>query len=232
MRTAVLVDGGFFAKRASAFWDYNTPKELAGKLHWYCRKHLEQRYNGEINELYRIFYYDCLPIAKKMHNPISGKAIDFSKTNEFKWRSELHEELKSLRKVALRLGELDERNASWRISTNKLKELFKGEITWDDIGEDDVTIDAVQKGVDMRIGIDIASLAYKKQADQIVLIAGDSDFVPAAKLARREGVDFILDPMRRPIKKDLFEHIDGLRTPMRSKKDKNDTAGEGVTESE
>ncbi len=28
------------------------------------------------------------------------------------------------------------------------------------------------------------------QIDQIILIAGDSDFVPAAKLARREGIDF------------------------------------------
>ena len=31
-------------------------------------------------------------------------------------------------------------------------------------------------------------------------------------MARREGVDFILDPMRNPIKEDLFEHIDGMRT--------------------
>lgn len=62
----------------------------------------------------------------------------------------------------------------------------------------------------MRIGLDIASLAYKKQTDQIILIAGDSDFVPAAKLARREGIDFILDPMWTTIKENLFEHIDGL----------------------
>ena len=54
-----------------------------------------------------------------------------------------------------------------------------------------------QKGVDMRIGVDIASLAYKKQVNQIILIAGDSDFVPAAKLARREGIDFVLDPLGR-----------------------------------
>ena len=64
----------------------------------------------------------------------------------------------------------------------------------------------------MRIGLDIASLAYKKQVDQIILIAGDSDFVPAAKLARREGIDFILDPMWASIKDSLFEHIDGLRS--------------------
>ncbi len=64
----------------------------------------------------------------------------------------------------------------------------------------------------MRIGLDIASVAYKKQVDQIVLVAGDADFVPAAKLARREGIDFILDPMWNPIPSDLHEHIDGLRS--------------------
>ena len=62
------------------------------------------------------------------------------------------------------------------------------------------------------MGLDIASLAFKRQVDQIVLIAGDSDFVPAAKLARREGIDFILDPMWQPIHEDLHEHIDGLRS--------------------
>ena len=44
------------------------------------------------------------------------------------------------------------------------------------------------------------------------MIAGDSDFVPAAKLARREGIDFILDPMGKKINAELFEHIDGLRS--------------------
>ena len=64
----------------------------------------------------------------------------------------------------------------------------------------------------MRIGVDIASMAFKKQVNQIILVAGDSDFVPAAKQARREGIDFILDPMGNPIPDDLFEHIDGIRT--------------------
>ena len=70
----------------------------------------------------------------------------------------------------------------------------------------------MQKGVDMRIGVDISSMAFKKQVNQIILIAGDSDFVPAAKLARREGIDFILDPMGNHIPDDLFEHIDGVRS--------------------
>ena len=78
--------------------------------------------------------------------------------------------------------------------------------------EADFVFNAQQKGVDMKIGVDIASLAFKKQVDQIILISGDSDFVPAAKLARREGIDFVLDPMGSEVRDDLFEHIDGLKS--------------------
>lgn len=66
--------------------------------------------------------------------------------------------------------------------------------------------------MDMKIGLDIASVSYKKQVDQIVLVAGDADFVPAAKLARREGIDFVLDPMWNTVPSDLHEHIDGLHS--------------------
>lgn len=64
----------------------------------------------------------------------------------------------------------------------------------------------------MRIDLDIASLANKHQLSRIVLIAGDSDFVPASKYARRKGIDFILDPLWQPIKDKLNEPIDGLRS--------------------
>lgn len=83
---------------------------------------------------------------------------------------------------------------------------------WHGLDGSAVTLGLRQKGVDMRIGVDIASLALQKQADTIVLVAGDSDFVPAAKLARRAGIDFILDPMWQKINADLFEHIDGLQS--------------------
>ena len=64
----------------------------------------------------------------------------------------------------------------------------------------------------MKLGIDVASLVLKKQVDQIILISGDSDFVPAAKLARREGIDFVLDPLWTHVSPDLFEHIDGMKS--------------------
>jgi uncharacterized LabA/DUF88 family protein len=79
----------------------------------------------------------------------------------------------------------------------------------------DIQLDIVQKGVDMKLGLDILDLAYKKLVSQIVLISGDSDFVPAAKMARREGIDFILDPMKGKVSNDLMEHIDGMMSHWR-----------------
>lgn len=87
---------------------------------------------------------------------------------------------------------------------------MNGSIAISDLTEADFCFSLEQKGVDMRIGVDISSLAFNKNVNQIILISGDSDFVPAAKQARREGIDFLLNNMGAPIKKDLFEHIDGL----------------------
>jgi len=39
---------------------------------------------------------------------------------------------------------------------------------WTSLSDDDFRLDFRQKGVDMRIGLDIASLAYKAQINQLV----------------------------------------------------------------
>lgn len=73
------------------------------------------------------------------------------------------------------------------------KFLCNGKITIEDVSDNDYMYYVKQKGVDMKIGIDIATLALKKLVQKIVLISGDSDFVPASKLARTEGIIFTLD---------------------------------------
>lgn len=211
MRTAILIDGGFFLPRFRTLRGSQNPRAAARTLHWMCWEHLRKE-GRKRDQLYRIFYYDCPPLVKKVHNPLTGKLIDFSKTPLAQWRSSFFEELKKLRKVALRLGYLNERGGHWTLRPDTVKALLSGRITTKDLTEADLKYDVRQKGVDMRIGLDIASMAYKKQVDQMILVAGDSDFVPAAKLARREGIDFILDPMWASIRDDLHEHIDGLCT--------------------
>jgi len=209
-RTAILVDGGFFIKRYKVINKIKklNPIRTANDLWEMCLKHLTQA-KGEQYDLYRIFYYDCLPYEKKQHNPVSGKSIDFSKTEQNKFQYELFNELRKKRKIALRLGMLEDRKR-WIIKPIKTKELLTKKIAIEDLTEEDVFFDFTQKMVDIKIGLDIASITLKNQVDQIILISGDSDFVPAAKLARREGIDFLLDPMWNPIKPHLFEHIDGL----------------------
>ena len=96
----------------------------------------------------------------------------------------------------------------------------------EDLCENDIEFPLNQKAVDMKIGLDIATLAFREQVDQIILIAGDSDFVPAAKFARREGVDFILDPMLNYIDPTLHEHIDGLMTIKKMFSQENGELGE------
>ena len=110
------------------------------------------------------------------------------------------------------MGRLSDNELQYTLSPDVIKDIFTGKRNVSDITEANFTLTMKQKSVDMKLGIDIATMTLKKQVDQIILIAGDSDFVPAAKLARREGIDFILDPMDAKINDDLMEHVDGIRT--------------------
>ncbi len=208
--TAILVDGGFYLKRAKALWGEKTPEDRANELIEYCHRHLKDGHRN--NELYRIFYYDCPPATKTVFNPVTQKSDNLEKSDIYKWSTSFQNELKKKRKVALRLGRLSDGQINYMLKYETLKELCSGKRSLESLTQSDLTLTIVQKGVDMKIGLDISSIAFKKQANQIVLIAGDSDFVPAAKLARREGIDFILDPLWSPIKPELFEHIDGLNS--------------------
>lgn len=208
-KTAILVDGGFYRRKFEK-GGHHTPKEAADALIRYCYRHLKEHYAE--HELYRIFYYDCRPCGKKIFHPLHNRTIDFSKSEHYRWMTQFLNELTRKRKVALRIGNLDEGSAVFALTTPATKDIVTGKREVKDLVEDDFTTSIKQKGVDMKIGMDIASLAYKKQVEQIVLIAGDADFVPAAKLARREGIDFVLDPLGHAIKEDLFEHIDGKRS--------------------
>jgi uncharacterized LabA/DUF88 family protein len=210
MRVAVLIDLSFFlAQYKHRERPNQRPLDPRAAAHAVCstaRLHIK---SGE--ELHRIFVYDCKPLAKKAHNPVSRRAIDFSKTETYAFRSALLAELICKRKVALRLGELADRKR-WLIRAEPARRLLNGSLKLCELREDDVAYDVQQKGVDIKMSLDIAALAYKRLVDRIILITGDCDFVPAAKLARREGLDVILDPLWAPIAPSLNEHIDGLRT--------------------
>ena len=227
MPTAIVVDGEYFIRRFRHCFpklDDNDPKAVAYGLIFLSAWHIALRLGPtptlaaieasnfrpeETNALYRIFFYDCAPLTKKVHHPVSKRALDLSKTDTARFRIAVHKELQTVRKVALRLGRLSD-GFLWQPKPEALKR-------WLDLDsdftptDDDFKLDVVQKGVDMRLGLDVAAMAFKQQVDQIVLVAADADFVPAAKLARREGIDVVLDSMGGSPAHDLVEHVDGVR---------------------
>lgn len=215
LKTAILVDGGFYRKRAAYLFGEKSAADRAKELESYCRAHLHKGHTDA--ELYRIFYYDCPPCDKNVYHPFLQRNINLKKSDLYTWMNAFLNELKSKRKFALRMGRLSNNNLGYVIKPETTKALFSGKISLDEISEKDFRLDIQQKTMDMKLGTDIASITLKKQVNQIVLIAGDSDFVPAAKLARREGIDFILDPMGQNINEDLNEHIDGIRSNIHQK---------------
>jgi uncharacterized LabA/DUF88 family protein len=218
-KVAILIDGGFFLKRLPTVRkdaDTHDPASVDRALGQLISSHLDGIHSQNDGKtpwalLYRCFYYDAAPYTNKGHLAISKKAIDYSKTPEAVFRLELFQQLRKRPNLAIRLGHI-ERERSWIIKEEIQKQLLSGTKSVEELTDDDFYPGLRQKAVDMRLGLDVASITLKKQADTLVLVTGDADFVPAAKLARREGVPVILDPLWQSVKPQLFEHIDGLRS--------------------
>ena len=222
-KVAILIDGAYLLKRLPFLYPAYRPedpevakaKAAADAIKQLTFKHLEHQNktvqaSKPMSLLYRVFYYDAEPYEKKEHRPITRKVIHYKETAEAKFRSELFNQLRRKPNTAVRLGKV-RRERGWVLKEAPQKALLSGKITVDDLTDDHFKFVLKQKAVDMRIGIDITSMVLKRQADIIVLIAGDADFVPAAKLARREGARIILDPLwLNNVSGDLYEHIDGV----------------------
>lgn len=207
-KTAILVDGGYYRKRAEALWGRRTPQQRANELYTYCMMHISLP--EDPRDLYRIFYYDCPPMKRKLIHPLDQSEINFADGIGTKWTEEFYEALSTKRKVALRMGALAENVAYYTFKREVVEDILSQKRDLSSLTKADFYLEVKQKGVDMRIGLDVASVAVGRYVDQIVLIAGDSDFLPVAKMARRNGVDFILDPMRQRPKRELLEHVDGI----------------------
>lgn len=194
-----VVDGEFMRKRIinlKAFYF-----DGAG-IRRHCLSHL-----GPDERMGRIMFYDAMPFTGRGEHPISGP-MDFSQTPLVARKQQFLQSLRVTPEVALRLGRSAWQSGQWQLDSNKLGELMAGELDVNDIEAGDIYPDIRQKGVDMRLGLDIATIAYKKMADRLVLIANDADYVPAVKLARKEGLTVALDPLWTRAAEDLRDQVD------------------------
>lgn len=157
---AVLIDGGYFSKLRAAF---NCPTVNLAKLSdTLCAPHSRLR----------TYYYDALPWIAP-HSP-SQTASEAEKSNyasdiERKANKQrFFDAISMLPRFEVRLGRL-QKNLSY--CSNCKTELVKFD----------------QKLVDVLLSVDLVRLAWSKQAGYLVIVGGDSDFVPAVKTAKDAG---------------------------------------------
>ena len=194
-----VVDGEFMRKRIIGLKAFYFD---GSGIRNHCMTHLT-----EGDELVKILYYDSFPYTGKGEHPITGP-VDFSATPLVARKQQFLQSLRTTPNIHLRLGRSAWQAGQWVLDAPRLGELVAGEITYENIKAEDIYPDIRQKGVDMRMGLDLAAIAYKKLADMVVIISNDADFTPAVKVLREEGIKVILDPLWTRAAEDLRENID------------------------
>ena len=158
-------------------------------------------------ELFRIYCYHCLPYGEQETHPFTRAVIDFSATPKFAVMSRFMRDLAVLDNIAFRSGQLS--FDGWVIKRTSVPNIIR---TGRALTGNDFQPDLKQKHVDMKIGLDVAWLSSKGIVERIILVTADSDFVPAMKFARREGVQVVLVTMGHAlVKRELKVHADELR---------------------
>lgn len=195
---AILIDGGFAKRKLGSARSPATAESFLRLV-----QHLQSMPPLDAMRLHRVYYYDSNPLESAHDKPLGGGSIQFGNTRVTTQSKQLFAQLAQQPFMALRLGELS--FEGWVVQRKKLDRATGASV---EICTDDLRPKISQKGVDMRIGMDIAALTLKRQAQAIVLVSGDSDFVPAMKFARREGANLYLVPLGQRVKPAMLEHSD------------------------
>lgn len=189
MKVAVLIDGGHLracSGKAGRFYD----NEFIEKFANMCP--LGDEY------LLRVYYYDSPRYRGTVKLPVSAERTEFSANND--WLDELARKPR----FAVRRGTLGFRG--WVPK--------KTPIAGPNLTDSDFRPVFEQKGVDMRIGLDIATFSRIKSVDRIILVSGDQDMIPAMKEARKAGLEVVLVQLPAPTRRlhRLLEaHSDDIR---------------------
>jgi uncharacterized LabA/DUF88 family protein len=119
---------------------------------------------------------------------VTKRNIPFAGTTVARLRNAFLDQLGQMDLVALRCGKVQPRG--WNLSDAYLQQLWLGDVRPPVAGDYELRFE--QKGVDMRIGIDVATLAHNRYVDRIIVVSNDTDLIPALKVARRSGVQVVI----------------------------------------
>jgi uncharacterized LabA/DUF88 family protein len=201
-RVVILLDGGFVKKKL---------EELLGHFPTVAEvvtfsKDLMTKSDLASKELFRVFWYDAPPFSGNVRNPINGAQVNLALSPQATQNLSLIDSLEMQEDFAVRRGALS--CSGWKLGISALKRI-KGTNN-KTIAAHDLVPNIQQKGVDMRIGLDMSLIALKRLAQNLVLVTGDSDFVPVMKFVRREGMRVYLAHMGHPTHQILRAHADRL----------------------
>lgn len=200
-RYAILIDGGFFTRKLQQKLK-KTPDvdDVLSEIETLKSNEFLSDY-----ELLRTYYYDAYPATGKVKHPLTKVTTNLADTDVFARNKAFLQKLELQANISLRAGELSPRG--YKLNYRVMQE---DDLAGRALEEKDFMLDIEQKGVDLRIGLDIARLSLRQMVRTIVVVTGDSDFIPAFKFARREGVRVILAHMEHGVKRELKAHTDGL----------------------
>ena len=196
---ALLLDGAFVIKklqgRLGHFPSADDIEEFCDTL---CR-------NAALDglDLLRIHFFHARPAFDVVTNPIDGTRTKLAQTSTSSNHSRLIAQLEMKPHFALRLGETAVHN--WKVGKAAMKQLVSQQRQ---LVASDLQPDISQKGVDLRIGLDIARLSLRQLVSTIVVVTGDSDLIPAFKFARREGLQVYLASLGHGVTRELKVHAD------------------------
>lgn len=201
-RYAILLDGGFVTRKLQEKLSrVATADDVVALCEEISSNELFKSY-----ELMRIYYYDAPPSLETVKLPVSKTDHPLAITDRARHAQSLYDQLELKPGFALRMGETRLTPFHWKIKPQKAKQLIKQprELT-----DDDFSLDVGQKGVDIRIGLDMARLALRDTVRAVAVVTGDSDFVPAFKFVRREGVKVMLCTLgHNGARRELKAHAD------------------------
>src|ERR1700730_17791147 len=149
-RYAVLMDGSFLVRKLQdklrAFPSADQVESVATAIAGHeCVKGLDRL---------RVYFYHARPATGQLTNPLSKQTLKLAATPVYSCHESLIDTLELRPDFALRLGETS--TAGWKLGDRAFKSLMGNPRN---IAANDLVPNIEQKGVDLRIGLDMARLA-------------------------------------------------------------------------
>ena len=169
-KTAVIIDWDNVRK---GLFEAATKKDKELKVNYFesnTLKKLVESFIDEDEELFRIFLY-----LTKPYYPDKKVLYRFNA---------------SLRAKSQKVAE-NQKNFIKNIGICEFVAIRQGKLKFRGMDQKGNPI-FVQKQVDMLMGLDIAHLSYNRLVERILFFCGDSDLIPALKIARKNGIQVVL----------------------------------------